>query len=90
MTLLRELLEAVKAAEPVTRAEQDRTVVSTAVPYCKVCRCLDVMLTRTWCREGNEWYRDESAVSDVRVLRRRHRYEDQNCLRPPETWTEDE
>jgi hypothetical protein len=52
---------------------------------CNTCRCLDIMASRTWCEDETGKYRDESALVDVRVMRRRHRAEDE-CSRPSATW----
>lgn len=52
---------------------------------CNTCRCLDIMASRAWVTDETGSYRDESAVSDVRVRRRRHRAEGK-CSRPQSTW----
>ncbi|MCC9310461.1 hypothetical protein LN042_25900 [Kitasatospora sp. RB6PN24] len=52
---------------------------------CNTCRCLDTMASRAWVSDETGTYRHESALSDVRVRRRRHRAEGEcSCLR--ETW----
>jgi hypothetical protein len=52
---------------------------------CNTCRCLDIMADRAWVSDETGSYRDESALSDVRVRRRKHRAEGE-CSRPQATW----
>jgi hypothetical protein len=52
---------------------------------CNTCRCLDIMASRAWIQDETGTYRDESALSDVRIQRRDHRA-DGKCSRPPTAW----
>lgn len=52
---------------------------------CNMCRCLDIMASRAWCSDETGTYRDESALSDVRVQRTAHRLAGE-CSRPADMW----
>jgi hypothetical protein len=52
---------------------------------CNICRCLDIVVDRSWCSDETGSYRDESALVDVRLQRKQHRA-DGECSRPPTTW----
>ena len=52
---------------------------------CNVCRCLDIKADQAWVADETGTYRNESALSDVRVKRRQHR-EAGECLRPRDAW----
>lgn len=52
---------------------------------CSVCRCLDIKADQAWVTDETGTYRNESALSDVRVRRRQHRNAEE-CSRPRESW----
>ncbi|MFF7634186.1 hypothetical protein ACFZB9_13675 [Kitasatospora sp. NPDC008050] len=52
---------------------------------CNVCRCLDIKADQAWCSDETGTYRNDSALTDVRVMRHQHR-EEGECSRPREVW----